>query len=101
NLHEAIESNDLAYARATSFPPDGKFEINQDARTRFSSVAKVIDPQKEKRDAQGLWIAITDLCYPFWDKNRHIKPIPTGWEDVTAHINGMMHCAPVGTIFNH
>lgn len=101
NLHEAIDNGELPCARATSFPPDGNFEINQAARSRFSAVAKVIDPQKEKRDGQGLWLSIHDLCYPFFDKHKHMKPLPVGWEDVTSHINGMMQCVPVGTVMNH
>jgi hypothetical protein len=90
-LHEAIMAGHIRYARATSFPPEGNDAIDQGARTRFSEVAAIIDPKQEQRDAQGLWVAIHDRCYPFFAKSKHVKPrgALAGLQDITADLNAL------------
>lgn len=100
NLVDAIEKGILRYGRLTEFPPSGNDSINQDARVRFSEVARIIDPKQEQRDAQGMWIGITDLCYPFYRASKHIQPkhMFDGWEDITADVNGLTGCLMKGDL---
>ena len=50
NVHEAIKSGAMKYARLTPFPPSGNDAIDQSARGRFQEVAHVIDPKQAQRD---------------------------------------------------
>lgn len=100
NLHDAIDAGQIKYARATEFPPEGNDAIDQGARTRFSEVAAIIDPKQQQRDALGLWIGIHDLCYPFFKKGRHVKPLSViaGLQDITADLNALTSCLPKGDL---
>jgi len=106
-LHEAMEDEGplfdrlRAFARETRFPPAGNDMIDQGARSRFATLAAVIDPQQEKRDAQGLWVSIKDRCYPVWDRKQHILRGPLleevlRWQDITASLNGLTGYLRVG-----
>lgn len=91
NIADAIRAGHMKYARMTEFPPEGNDAINQDARSRFAEVARVIDPKQEQRDAGGLWVAIGDLCYPTFSKGLHVVPRDTfaRWQDITADVNAL------------
>lgn len=99
-LHEAIMAGHIRYARATEFPPEGNDAIDQGARTRFSEVAAIIDPKQEQRDAQGLWVAIHDRCYPHFAKSRHVKPerLLAGCQDITVDLNALTRCLMKGDL---
>lgn len=100
NLHDAIEAGHIKYARATEFPPEGNDAIDQGARVRFQEVASIIDPKQAQRDALGMWIAIHDLCYPFFRKGRHIRRagLVEGLQDITADLNALTYCLPKGEL---
>jgi len=95
NVHHAISAVDdkgnpvIPWARETAFPSTQNEVINQAARTRFAKIAEIIDPAQAKRDAAGLWTSITDRAYPFYRREQHFKPEPTGWRDITAEMNNI------------
>ncbi len=98
DLYEAIVETDpdtkksrLPYARITTFPPGKNRRIEQSSRKGFASIVQVIDPKQEQRDNLGMWVSITDRCYPKWDQ-KNIQPVPTAWEDGTVHVIGLMNC---------
>lgn len=88
DLHDAVKEGRLPYARLTEFPASKNTRIDQAARVRFAAVAGIIDPKLEKRDAQGMWLQITDRAYPKWTAAA-VQPLPS-WQDITPHIIGMM-----------
>ncbi len=100
NVHEAIKSGAMKYARLTPFPPSGNDAIDQSARGRFQEVAHVIDPKQAQRDGLGLWVAIGDLCYPTFSKAIHVVPASTfaGWPDITAEMNALTEYLPKGDL---
>lgn len=107
NLHHALDEEGPAYdklrtfCRETRFPPAGNDMIDQGARSRFSTLAQVIDPKQEKRDGQGLWVSIKDRCYPLWERKVHVLRGPQlqevlGWQDITAQLNALTGTLRVG-----
>lgn len=98
NLHDAIEAGHVKYARATAFDPEKNDAIDQGARARFAEVAAIIDPKQAQRDALGLWMSITDLCYPFYKKGRHVVPLSrlAGLRDITDEMNALTFCLERG-----
>lgn len=108
-LHEAIEGIGvdgapvLDYVRETPFPPNLNDALDQHARTRFSTLARILDPAQEKRDGQGLWVTIRDRCYPFWDRKRHLLRGPQleevlGWQDITTSMNALTYTLAKGDL---
>ncbi len=93
NVHDAVNSLDdngkpvVPWARETSFPAALNEVINQEARTRYGQLAKIIDPKQADRDFGGMWTSIVDRAYPKYKRDQHFRPEPVGWKDITAECN--------------
>lgn len=94
-LHDAVKALDdkgkpvIDFAAEVPFPASKNAAINQAGRARYLKLAKILSPKQAQRDGLGIWIRLRDRAYPMYNRNQHFRPEPTGWQDITAHVNGL------------
>jgi hypothetical protein len=85
DLKEAIDDGRVAGCKFFGFSSALNSRIDQDARSRFKSILKALDPRAAEADAEGMWRPIGDAAYPNLKVREHDRSEIPG-DDVTAQV---------------
>jgi hypothetical protein len=83
DLKEAIAEGRVTGCKFFGFSSALNTRIDQDARSRFKSILKALDPDTADADAEGAWRPVGDVAYASFNRKLHCRSTV---EDVTSRV---------------